>query len=1239
MPRRIAPRFLPERGLSAVFDSFRNRHEENWTLMYRRKMNRRPAPRQIPFPALALPLLAFPFALIVAGGALAQETKSETPAKSDAPAKTDGKTDSPDAAGKDSNAPEQTKTDAARVDTSGPPPANPLVLRDPDNGSGNSSKNFDDKGNRRTPAVRSVTDFGDWRRNSGDPRDRDRAKNELPLFGYNFFAPAREYLQARRDALLRRLNPENDFIGATDGRTSGNSAPLPRYAQTQSGQQPNSPYDAAPTGTRRVAPGDNAAYYGPLNHSGNAGSDGSNGSNGNGGAVRSPQRNADGTMTTQDGAGGNSLDGSMDRNSGANRIPRQVRGAGIPDAYGNGTDGRGANSGSYAPRRNAPYGSGPYASSNYSDQNYGGYGNRPYGYDPNYDYGYPSRNSRNNYQDNGPFDAYNGIADPLTQLYNNVQSSVPASYAISGGDSLTVSYSAPTLPEQEFTGKVDALGSLNLQGGRIVLRGMTLEQATAAIKSRLARLYKNVSVIVQLRELRTIAITVSGEAVQPGSYTVPAVATALNVLTAAGGPNENGTLRRIEVRRAGKLAGTVDIYQFLTGGVQPDISLQSGDLIVIPPRQSRVVIQGEVRNPAQFELLDNETLADALKFAGGVKSSGVAQSVQINTVQPGQERILKNVDIKSGSGAAKTALYDGDTVDVFSVRATLANLVSVEGAVVQPSDYALSGNMRVADLIERARGVLPEASLNRADLYRWNPDNTTSLITVDVEKALANDPKENFTLNKWDRLKIYSREEVVYTGLRKMTVRGAARKPGVYARSENTRVADLLLRSGGPAPDAYLERAELLHQRGDGTFAYEQINLAAAIAGDPKNNVLIEDNDLLAIYNVGEANFTPEHVVSVLGEVVAPGIYPRGAGMKLSEVVQLAGGFRPGSGGTVRLTHARRSVDANQSSAITVAVNFDRRGHCAADADRVVEDGDVVTVQGDGAFQNDVRTISIVGAVRSPGPLPIVKKGMRLTEALALAGGLRPEAFAEGAEFYRNPAILASTGQKTIVQSISAQIDALNASQLKRFEAISAVDLAKAAGSASETGGGLSALSSGGAAAQSAAGAAVAQQQLGTKSLTTPARQFRENDLTPQGNIAVNLPDALKKPGGFEDILLEDGDRIIIPETPTTVQVVGAVYHSSGVQFTPAQSMDYYIQHAGGYASDAARNRILIIRRGGGVLPAGKAGQIRPGDLIFIPTRVQAEKIGGKSGAFNDIFKTVTNTALTAFLATRLFGL
>src|SRR5205085_5322703 len=140
--------------------------------------------------------------------------------------------------------------------------------------------------------------------------------------------------------------------------------------------------------------------------------------------------------------------------------------------------------------------------------------------------------------------------------------------------------------------------------------------------------------------------------------------------------------------------------------------------------------------------------------------------VQVNTLNPGTSRVLNTVDLRKPVEVAQTALYDGDAVDVYSVRPYLVNKVTVEGAVDQPSDYPLQEGMRVADLVNRARGPLTDAYLNRAELYRWNPDNTITLVHVDLEKALGGDPNANIALTRWDRLKVFTREEVAWTGTR-----------------------------------------------------------------------------------------------------------------------------------------------------------------------------------------------------------------------------------------------------------------------------------------------------------------------------------------------------------------------------------------------------------------------------------------------------------------------------------------
>ncbi|HLK56098.1 MAG TPA: SLBB domain-containing protein, partial [Chthonomonadaceae bacterium] len=457
------------------------------------------------------------------------------------------------------------------------------------------------------------------------------------------------------------------------------------------------------------------------------------------------------------------------------------------------------------------------------------------------------------------FNAFNQTVDPITAMLFPVNATPPADYKLGPGDSIKIQYSSPTLDNTVTIDRsIEANGSVMIGQGLapVNLTGKTLEAAEKALTTQLRRYYNNVQVNITLNRLRTIQVTISGKAYLPGSYSVPAVATAYNMVYASGGPTEEGTLRGIQVRRQGRIIATLDMYKFEQGlQGDPDVPLQSGDIIVIPPHKSRISISGEVLSENVFELLPEESLADALNFAGGVKPSAVSQRIQISSVDPGQDRIIRDVDLKK-PGADKTTVYDGDFVSVLSVRALFANTVKIEGAVDQPSDYALTPGMKVSDLLERARGLLNEA-FPIADLHRWQPDNTDAMKRIDLVKALAHDPENDVVLTKWDRIKVYTRDEVAWTGHRIVTVNGAVKKYGTYTHSQNMRVSDLLRMAGGPMPDAYLERAILIHQHDDGPPSLEYVNLNAVIKGDKDKDLLLQDNDNLAVYAVGQAQFTP----------------------------------------------------------------------------------------------------------------------------------------------------------------------------------------------------------------------------------------------------------------------------------------------------------------------------------------------------------------------------------------------
>jgi protein involved in polysaccharide export with SLBB domain len=1146
------------------------------------------------------------------------------------------------------------------------PPANPLVIVDPTTGTGNNPKAFDKRGNRVPERFQRPPNFGNYVDNPRDPRDESaekrRKKDELPYFGYDAFEPTRQFILARR-AYYQSLYAVDTTKRKPATGTSRNYGPVYREGrdsmaspQSRNGQpeaqsrprldKDGNPISDAPRSAKQgeiIAPAfgekrterrrtqddrDETGVTPQLlrRNTNDPETDDQE---------REPYYDDYGNLIEDDGYE-YPVDAEEIAQDQEARRRRSLRDDQLNSFYFNDRQARPdeanmdeddpLNSRRLTTRERMQQDAARRAALQ-REMTQGAIGSAP------------TMRPRSSVEAS-PLNAFTNIADPLSQIFRNIAASAPTSYQLAPNDKLTIRYSTPAMAAREYNVTVNMQGAIDLEGmGSITVRGMTSEQAQNAITARLKRLYKNPSVTVTLRDLRTMTVYASGDVFEPGSYTLPSVATAYTLLQAAGGPTYDGSLRRIEVRRGGVLAGTLDLYEMRRNrtkkdGSTYDIRLQDGDTVYVPPRESTVTLTGEVRTPAIYELKEGESLGDLLTYAGNIKPSGVAQNVQVNTVEPGRARVLKNVDIKKPGESARFALYDGDSVDVFSVRQTVVNKVTIEGAVESPGDYAMTEGMTIAELVETARGVLSETSLNQAELYRWNPDNTTTLITIDLNKAIAKDPKENMELKRWDRLKLYTRQEIAFTGFRKVEVRGAVQYPGIYERSQNMRVADILRQVGGPTPDAFLDNAVLMHQYGDGRTKYEEINIAEAMKNNPTHNIAIEDNDLLSVYKVGEAKFVPDQIVHIKGFVNAPGIYKRGEGMKLSQLIRIAGGFTPKAGSEVTLAHARRVLDGpNADFSKKVTVVFDSQGRCAPNDDLVLEDGDVVTIQGTGGFIDKVPTITVKGAVNKPGPIVINSKNMRLSDAIKEAGGMRSEAFPEGAAFYRDPELLTSPGQEDLVKVISELNNLLNESAYRRELAKSDINRAQALSQVSQestlaipgvTGG-----------QPSGGGAGVFATELSKRETVTRPRVFTDRELAPNGVIAINLPDALKKPLGDADIQLMDGDTIVVPEKPTTVQVRGAVVNQRGVLFRERESLEYYLSQAGGLAPDAEKKGIVIIRANGGTLPVNKVRDLRPGDLILVPNRVLAERIAAKQNVFDSLFRSLTSTALVF----RLFGL
>ena len=824
-------------------------------------------------------------------------------------------------------------------------------------------------------------------------------------------------------------------------------------------------------------------------------------------------------------------------------------------------------------------------------------------------------------------DALRSFVGPDAMLYMNVVSPAPERYQLGPGDQLTLRYWSNTLEPAEVTLKVDERGYVALPlGGRLVARGQTLGELEASVRQAMSRVLRDVQVSLSLKELRTMGVLVTGEAYAPGSYQMPATVTLYNALYACGGPNLNGSLRRIQLKRSDGSTRSFDFYRFLLNGDgSQDVPLQPGDVIYIPLVDDRIAVKGEVQRPAIYEALPGERLRDVLRFAGGAKPTGVSQRVSVTTVQPGVARKLIDADLMQTDDANNPALHDGDTVEVMSIRPEAVNAVVLDGAVDQPGSYAVSPGMTVADLIEKARGTVPDAYLVRADLFRKNPDNTLKLIPIDLKRAIQREPDANVELQPRDRLVVYSMEDAQFTGYRQVEITGAVQRPNTYYRADGMRVQDLLLQAGGPLPEAFLDRAFLQRRNPDGTYGpMLTINLRKAMSGQEPDNAVLQDRDTLAVYTRQQASYTPDNVVEIKGAVQSPGFYPRAESMRLSDALQLAGGVTPNAADEVEIARAR-----SEAGTPPLEVSLQKMATGGPDADPLLADGDVITVRTRSDFRMKPWTVTVSGAVSRPGPYAITSKSERLSDIIRRAGGLTSDAFPEGVQFFRDPKLLTTQVQQGLTPRIRELLQVVNDEAYRRALARSDIERARSVQSSTNAAQAAAALPTVGslltATGSTTPKAPVDMSALPGRDLVTPARPLTDDDLLPAGNVNVNLVGALRSPGGKDDITLREGDVIIVPERPTTVAVTGAVVVPSAVTYESGRPLSYYTERAGGLTPDAAEDRILLIRATGEVSVATRRSRVDLGDIIFVPTKVMSERLRDRQSEIDTIFRNITS--------------
>jgi protein involved in polysaccharide export with SLBB domain len=795
---------------------------------------------------------------------------------------------------------------------------------------------------------------------------------------------------------------------------------------------------------------------------------------------------------------------------------------------------------------------------------------------------------------------------------------VSPDYVLGVGDELVITFHGGD--SRTYTTRVDREGRVVIpEWAPIPAAGRTFREFQREVEARTAVTKLGTEAFVSLGSLRSISITVAGEVNEPGRYQLTSLSTIIDALASARGIKKSGSLRRIQLQR-GSDVHWFDYYELLQGvATAANRTLRDGDRIVVPVLGLTVAAGGDVRRPAIYELAERRSsisLRDLLDLAGGPLRPRGNSFVHISIDPSGKEQVTERTDMS-------TAIRAGDILLTTRREDIQVGSVEIVGHVRVPGRRSLASAPTLSRLLGDASSLKRDPYLLFAALETTDPQTQARrLFPVNLQNILSG--RQDYSLRDGDRLIVLSADDIRFLSSsdvqRIITNRlqteservdaafdpraeqrqAAQQSAGGQAAAAATdpRLAGLQQLLGpqgqgqaaqagpgqqGPAGQAGAERDQRGQPAGGRlTGAPGELrpklceglrNLAGIIATTSANRFasavrLIDVNDALAESNVRRCpeifdqygDLLPlalEHVVAVNGEVRRPGAYPVVGETPVGSVIAVAGGLRR----EVDLTKVEVSHFAPNSMTGEVA---SQRGlvniAAAAGSDTIVSPGDVIRFNP--VFTDrDSGPVQLAGEFIRPG-LYEIRRGERLSEVTARAGGLTEQAYPYGAVFTRERVRRA---QQVGFQRAARELNsALAVAAVRQRVDVSSV---------------------------------LALQQVGRQLETVEAL----------GRVVIEADPTVLQVRPELDVVLEPGDRIYMPKRPNFVSIIGDVLNPGALQFLPGTSAEKYIRQAGGFQRSADEDRVFVVYPNGVAEPIGvnpwnfSPVQIPPGSTIVVP--------------------------------------
>lgn len=492
---------------------------------------------------------------------------------------------------------------------------------------------------------------------------------------------------------------------------------------------------------------------------------------------------------------------------------------------------------------------------------------------------------------------YDFFSNANAAFQPNIRVTTPRNYILGMDDDLQISITG--LNQADFQATVNPEGNIQLPNvGFISVMGLTVDQATDRIRNRLAeRVYPGLKsgatkLFLSLNKVRNIRVTIVGEAKAPGTVIVSSLASFFNVLNAAGGPSTMGSLRKIELIRNGKIIEYIDFYTFLQNGVlDKNIRLEDQDVIRFPLYVKRVHLNGEVKRPATYELLEKETLADLLRYSGGFTEYALRD---VAKVEQANEKEMNVRDISAGD-FAKFVPHNADSIYFERIATRYTNRVIVSGGVNRPGNYELSDGLTLSQLIKKADGLKEYSYSSKGYIKRIGREATGSLISFNTADIVTG-KEADILLSREDSVIILERSSL--QDVPTITVGGDVRNPTVIQFREGLSVEDAIAMAGGFTLNAANHKVEITRL---------EKNIADTLANKLMDVLVVDvDYDLhnkpaKTFLKPLDYVFVPELLnyrtlgnVKIRGEVLYAGDYAlEKRNETVQEVIRRAGGISP----------------------------------------------------------------------------------------------------------------------------------------------------------------------------------------------------------------------------------------------------------------------------------------------------------------------------------------------------------